>query len=190
MHESPRAAAGARTFVQMVGVAPKSVQGTRVPRHRPGGHAEAGLQKRRWPPGVPHLVYVSVSPVSPMARIPRPCAPTSSPAPRQRKRFADAWPRVACPQRSCVLAVLGPGHRWPFAAVPLMTLAAWVRSTSGSADGLVTRGTFKRCHAACHRPSAEQTFTSSTWRAFARSAVCPIFEADRRMTRSDADNGA
>lgn len=150
-----RAAAGARTFVQMVGVARPNPSKAREFLDIDLAAAEAGLEATV-AAGVPHLVYVSVSQF-PDGRIPAMRAYVQSRAAAEEKIRR----RVAAGGLSATFVrpwyVLGPGHRWPLLLSPLMTLAAWVpgqRERIGKM-GLVTRGTFNDAmlHAIAHPPA-------------------------------------
>jgi uncharacterized protein YbjT (DUF2867 family) len=91
----------------------------------------ASVRAARWA-GVEHLVYVSVAQPAPLMR--------AYIAARQQ---GEALVR-ASGLRATILRpwyVLGPGHWWPYALVPMYTVLRWLPATRSGAErlGLVTR---------------------------------------------------
>lgn len=150
-----RAAAGADTFVQMVGVARPNPSKAREFLDIDLAAAEAGLDAAVVA-GVPHFVYVSVSQF-PDGRIPAMRAYVRSRAAAEGK----IRQRVATGGLSATFVrpwyVLGPGHRWPLLLQPLLALAAWFPGQRERIEkmGLVTREAFTDAmlHAIAHPPA-------------------------------------
>ncbi|MBL8512936.1 MAG: NmrA family NAD(P)-binding protein [Betaproteobacteria bacterium] len=153
-HGIAYAAAGAGTFVQMVGVPHPSPSKARAFLDIDLAAAEAGLDAAV-AAGVPHFVYVSVSQF-PDGRIPAMRAYVRSRAAAEEKISQ----RVAMGGLAATFVrpwyVLGPGHRWPLLLTPLMKLVALMPEQRGRIEkmGLVTRAAFTDAmlHAIAHPP--------------------------------------
>lgn len=120
----------ADTFVQLVGVShpnpAKAAEFRRIDLASAVGAVNASLQA-----GVPHFVYVSVAQPAPVMKAYVECRAQCE----KRIREAGLNATILRPWY-----VLGPGHRWPYALLPLYWLMRLIPATRDGASrlGLIT----------------------------------------------------